>query len=197
MIAAPEILEPPARRMIDRGRKALETVLRKAGSAGVGSLQTSTNEFNFFVEAARLAIDTLGISADLTEKRLHDARLRGLTRMAELRKAAEPCLESGQVCDLLGVTRETIRKKVDRKQLLALPKGGDRVFPAFQFKDGNIVPGLGETLEALNTDSAFVALSFLLSKSPDFGNQTAIEALQSGNVERVVDEARAFLKDGG
>ncbi len=192
-----EMLEAPAKRMLDRGRKALEEVLRKAGSAGVGSLQSSTNEVNFFVEAARLAIDTLGISADVTEKKLHDARLRGLTRMAELRKEAEPCLETGQVCDLLGITRETIRKKVDRKQLLALPKGGDRVFPAFQFKDGNIVPGLGEVLEALVTDSAFVALSFLLSKSPHFDNQTAIDALQSGNIESVVLEARSLFQHGG
>ncbi len=66
------------------------------------------------------------------EKEFNQARLRGLARMAELRKAAEPCLETGQVCALLGVTRETIRKKVDRGQLLALPKGEDRVFPAFQ-----------------------------------------------------------------
>src|SRR5215207_1462021 len=127
MSTGTQTLDPPAKRMIDRGRKALESLLRKAGSAGVGALQTSTNEFNFFVEAARLAIDT-GIAADATDKKLHEARLRGLTRMAELRKAAEPSLETGQVCKLLGVTRETIRKKVDRQQLLALPKGGDRVF---------------------------------------------------------------------
>ncbi len=137
------------------------------------------------------------MSAGVTEKKLHEARLRGLTRMAELRKEAEPCLETGQVCKLLGVTRETIRKKVDRRQLLALPKGGDRVFPAFQFKDGNIVPGLGEVLEALDTDSAFVTLSFLLSKSPHFGNRTAIEALQAGDTEGVICEARSLLKHGG
>lgn len=197
MAAETEILDAPARRMLDRGRKALEEVLRKAGSAGVGSLQSSTNEVNFLVEAARLAIDTLGISADVTEKKLHDARLRGLRRMAELRKEAEPCLETGQVCGLLGVTRETIRKKVDRKQMLALPKGGDRVFPAFQFKDGNIVPGLGEVLEALDTDSTFVELSFLLSESPHFEGRTAIDALQSGDTECVVLEARSFFKHGG
>lgn len=182
--------------MLDRGRKALEDVLRKAGSAGVGSLQSSTNEVNFFVEAARLAIDSLGTSADATEKKLNEARLCGLTRMAGLRKEAEPCLETGQVCELLGVSRETIRKKVDRQQLLALPKGGDRVFPAFQFKDGNIVPGLGEVLAALDTDSAFVALSFLLSKSPHFSNRTAMEALQAGEAEDVILEARSLFQHG-
>jgi len=197
MPARTDILETPARQLVDRGRKTLETVLQKAGAAGLATLQTSTNEVNFLMAATRLAIEALGVSGNASQAKLDQARLRGLARMVELRKAAEPCLETGQVCELLGVSRETIRKKVDRKQLLALPKGGDRVFPAFQFKDGDIVPGFRDVLEALDTDSPFVALSFLLSRSPDFGNQTAIEALQSADQATVILEARNFLKHGG
>lgn len=192
-----DTLKAPAKRMLDRGHKALETVLRKTNSAGIGVLQSASNEVSFLMEAARLAINNQGDLTDATEKKLQAARLRGLTRTAELRKAAEPCLETGQVCALLGVTRETIRKKVDRKQLLALPKGGERVFPAFQFKDGNVVPGLGEVMEALDTDSIFVRLSFLLSKNPLFGNHTAIEELQAGNLESVILEARSLFEHGG
>ena len=189
-------MDAPARQTMERARKTFEAIVRRTGSAGLEPLQTSTNEVGFLLQAARLAIDALGIPADAAEKKLHDARLRGLARMAQLRKAAEPCLESGQVCGVLGVSRETVRKKVDRKQLLALPKGGDRVFPAFQFKDGDVVPGLSEVLAALETDSPFVALSFLLSRSPDFSGRTAIEALQAGEREAVVLEAKGFLKHG-
>jgi len=196
MAAGTELLEGPARQIMARGRKTLETILSKSGSAGLKPLQTATNEVNFLMEAARLAIDALGISADVADKDLHEARLRGLARMVELRKLAEPCLETGKVCELLGVTRETVRKKVDRRQLLALPKGADRVFPAFQFQEGDVVAGLSEVLEALDSESPFVALSFLLSQSRDFGNKTAIEALQAGNIEEVVLEARSFLKHG-
>ena len=146
--------------------------------------------------AARLAIEALGISADVVEKQLHDARLRGLERMTELRKAAEPVLETGAVCELLSLSRETIRKKVDRRQLLALPKGGDRVFPAFQFQDGDVLPGFAEVLNALANDSPFVALSFLLSKNPDFGGKTACDLLQVGEVDPVIAEARGFLNHG-
>lgn len=192
-----DILESPTRQLMDRGRKTLESVLQKAGAASLTTLQTSTNEVNFLMAATRLAIEALGGPGDATQARMNQARLRGLTRMVELRKAAEPCLETGQVCELLGVSRETIRKKVDRKQLLALPKGGDRVFPAFQFKEGDVVPGFREVLEALDTDSPFVALSFLLSQSPDFGNQTAIGALQSKDKGKVILDARSFLKHGG
>src|SRR5262249_9157159 len=183
--------------MLDRGTKTLKTVLTSAGSKAVGPLQASTNEVGYLMAAVKLAIESLGISGDLTQKRLHDARLRGLTRIAELRKAAEPVLETGEVCALLGVSRETIRKKVDRKQLLALPKGGDRVFPAFQFKDGDVIPGLAEVLAALDTESPFVALSFLLSKSPGFNRKSACELLQAGDLEPVLGEARNSLNHGG
>ena len=181
---------------LDRGTKTLKTVLTKAGSKAVGSLQTTTNEVGYLMAAARLAIEALGISVDVVEKQLHDARLRGLERMTELRKAAEPVLETGAVCELLSLSRETIRKKVDRRQLLALPKGGDRVFPAFQFQDGDVLPGFAEVLNALATDSPFVALSFLLSKNPDFGGRSACELLQAGEVDPVIAEARGFLNHG-
>ena len=181
---------------LDRGTKTLKTVLTKAGSKAVGSLQTTTHEVGYLMAAARLAIVALGISADVVEKQLHDARLRGLERMTELRKAAEPVLETGAVCDLLSLSRETIRKKVDRRQLLALPKGGDRVFPAFQFQDGDVLPGFAEVLNALATDSPFVALSFLLSKNPDFGGRSACELLQAGEVDPVIAEARGCLNHG-
>jgi len=196
MAAETHVLEAPVEKLLERGKKTLETVLTQAGASSLGRLQTSTNEVNFLVEAARLAIAALGISADATEKRLLDARLRGVARMIELRKAAEPVLETGEVCKLLGVSRETIRKKVDRKQLLAVPKGGDRVFPAFQFQSGDVLPGLDKVLGALDTDSPFVALSFLLSKSPGFDCKSAIELLQAGELEPVMAEGRGFLNHG-
>lgn len=196
MITEVEVLDTSTRQTLDRARKTFEAIVRNTGAAGLGRLQTSTNEVNFLLQAARLAIDALGISGDAVEKKLYAARLRGLARMAELRKAAEPCLETGQVCTLLGVSRETIRKKVDRKQLLALPKGGDRVFPAFQFKDGDVVPGLNDILAKFDADSPFIVLSFLLSRSPDFNNRTAMEALLAGDQEVVLLEARNFLQHG-
>ncbi len=196
MATATRIPDAAVQQMLERGTRTLNKVLTKAGYGSLGPLRTTTNEVGYLMAAVRLAIEAVGIPGDVTEKRLHDARLRGLARMAELRKAAEPLLETGEVCALLGVSRETIRKKVDRRQLLALPKGGDRVFPAFQFKDGQVLPGLAEVLGLLDTDSPFAALSFLLSTSPSFDGKSASELLQSGDLEPVLAEARGFLKHG-
>jgi hypothetical protein len=196
-IANIESLDSPARLVLERGRKTLERIVRHAGKRNLGPLQASANEATFLIEAARLAVESLGFSGDRTEQRLQRARLRGLSRLAELRKAAEPSLETAAVCELLGVSRETVRKKVERKQLLALPKGeSDRVFPAFQFQDGAVLSGVREVLEELNTDSPFVALSFFLSRSPSFRNKSAIDALKAGMLDEVLTEARGLLNHG-
>jgi len=196
-IANIETLGSPAQQVLERGMKTLERIVQRAGKRNLGRLQASPNEATFLIEAARLAVESLGMSGDKTEQRLHKARLRGLSRLAELRKAAEPSLETAAVCGLLGVSRETVRKKVERNQLLALPKGeSDRVFPAFQFQDGTVVPGVREVLEQLNTDSPFVALSFFLSRSPVFGDNSAIDALKAGLVDEVLTEARGLLNHG-
>jgi hypothetical protein len=44
---------------------------------------------------------------DMQEKPFQKARQRGLARIAELRKAAEPLLGSGEVCMLLRISSET------------------------------------------------------------------------------------------
>lgn len=50
--------------------------------------------------------------------------------------------------------------------------------------------------EAMETDSISTVLSFLLSRNRAFGKKTALELLQAGEVERVMEEARTFLKHG-
>jgi len=200
-MAIPEVLEdvgigttsPQA--TVECGTETIRRVVSTAGESGIHDLQVSVNEVDFLVKAAQLAAGTI-VHLDPTEQRLHKARLRGVHRMVELRKAAEPVLESGEVCQLLGVSRETVRKKVDRRQLLALPKGGDRVFPAFQFNDGAFLNVFAEALEALDTESVFSVLAFFLSPNEDFQNKTAIQMLESGDVETVLSDARAFLKHG-
>src|SRR5262249_53881366 len=129
--ANPIALEPPVQQALKRGKTTLENVLSRLRTRDVESLQSTPDEATYLLEAARLAVESGCGSKDAAEKEFHAARLRGLARVAQLRKLAEPCLDTGAVCELLGVSRETIRKKIDRYQVLALPKGSeDRVFPA-------------------------------------------------------------------
>jgi hypothetical protein len=133
---------------------------------------------------------------DPTEQKLYKARERGRKRLVELWKATGPVLEIREVCRLLGATQKTVREMVDRHQLLALAKGRNTVFPAFQFNNGTVLRGILEVLEALETNSGYVVLAFLLSRNPDFDNKNAVDLLQAGDVETVISEARGFLRHG-
>lgn len=195
--AAQNVLDRPVQEAIERGKRTLENVLRRFRGRDLGTLRTTTNEVSFLVEAARLAAASGAGALEPAQRALEEARMRGIARIAQLRHMASPYLETGQVCALLGVSRETIRKKLERRQLLALPKGNeDRVYPAFQFKDGKVLPGIKEVLQALNSDTPFEVLSFLLSRSPVFGNRTALEALQADKIDEVVTEASSLFEHG-
>ncbi len=126
---------------------------------------------------------------------LQQARLRDLARVVELRRAAEPCLGTQSVCSMLGLTRETLAEMVGSSQVLALPTGpADWVFPAFQFQNAKVVPGLKEVLETIGTASPFPALGFLLTRFPDLNNQTAIQALRGGRAREVLARSRSAPK---
>src|SRR5437870_3183402 len=103
--AKAEVLEGPAQQALERGKRTLEKLIRTARPRDLGALQSTANEITFLVQAARLAAETGLAGLDTVENNLFKARLRGLTRVAELRKMAEPCLETGAVCALLGVSR--------------------------------------------------------------------------------------------
>lgn len=97
---------------------------------------------------------------------------------------------------MLRVSREGLIQMLGQRQLLAIPKGRGLVFPAFQFKGAGVLPGLPAVLNALETNSVFTILSFLLSPNSDFGGKTAVEMLEDGDVKPVFAEARVFLKHG-
>ena len=96
---------------VQRGTETIKRVVSKAGESGIHDLQVSVNEVDFLVKAAQLAAGTI-VHLDPTEQRLHKARLRGVHRMVELRKAAEPVLESGEVCQLLGSAGRRFAKRL-------------------------------------------------------------------------------------
>jgi hypothetical protein len=70
---------------------------------------------------------------DPVEQKLNAARVRG-ERIIELRKAAGPVLETREVANCWASRSHS--QEGGSAQTIALPKGSDRVFPTFQFKDG-------------------------------------------------------------
>lgn len=88
------------------------------------------------------------------------------------------------------VTRQAVSKRVS---LLALKTGSGRVvYPAFQFRGGKPVAGLGELLRILTEDivSPWTVASWLNAPTPDLGDESPIGLLEEGSTKPVLDAAR-------
>ncbi|MCW3097224.1 MAG: hypothetical protein JWL77_2842 [Chthonomonadaceae bacterium] len=97
-----------------------------------------------------------------------------------------------QVASLLQTSRQTPLNRAQKGTLLAVYENGKWLFPRWQFDvhgpDG-VLSGLPQVLEALQV-SPIEKLSWFVRRSPYLENRTPLEALKSGETERVVSLAR-------
>jgi hypothetical protein len=162
-------------------------------------LMSAVTPFEFLLKVTRLAvIHGFGLENSQSSKSLNRAMLRGLETSQRLRERAEPTMGTSEVAKLLNVSPETIRQNVKRRQLLALSKGSqDRVFPSFQFREHQVLPGFADALAALGPISPYRALSFFLDDNPGLGGKPAIKALRDGEIDAVIRSAHRFVSAHG
>jgi hypothetical protein len=115
----------------------------------------------------------------------------------ERRHLLQGSLATSQVAELLGTSRQTPHDRVRARTLLAVSDGGRLLFPSWQFDpngpDG-VIEGLPETLAALRV-GALSAVRWLTRPNPILERRTPIEALRSGDIDRVVAEAAGVGSD--
>ncbi|EFT2379540.1 helix-turn-helix domain-containing protein [Salmonella enterica] len=91
-------------------------------------------------------------------------------------------IKAKDVSELLGVTRQTVNNQVNKGKLIALRRGGDYLFPSFQFKGAGMLPHLEVILQCLPQETdAITRVSFLTSpvQIDDKGTaKTPLEILQ-------------------
>jgi len=83
------------------------------------------------------------------------------------------------VAEYLGITPKSVAAKARRHELLAISRGDRNFYPAFQFRNGGIVPGVRELLEVLPLTNGWSRLSFLLSPDPGLDDRPPIEAFET------------------
>lgn len=105
-----------------------------------------------------------------------------------------PFYDTEGVMTLLGgVSRQAVHDRVRRHRLLALRTGSGRlVYPAAQFVDEHVAPGLGDILDILLPDDteAWMVASWLTTSDPHLGDRTPITALRAGDLDEVEAAAR-------
>lgn len=117
----------------------------------------------------------------------------GQEAFARRRQLLTSALTAPEAARLLGTTRQTPHDRANRGALLAVMDQGRLLFPAWQFDpDGpnGVLAGLPEVLRALDV-SPLGKASWLTRVSPFLEGRTPLEALRGGDLERVLDQARA------
>ena len=119
---------------------------------------------------------------------------RSLLSLFEARHALlEEALTAPQVAKLLRSSRQTPLNRVRNNTLLGVQVNGVWRFPAWQFDaegDHGVIRGLPQVLRALEPQDPFAKLVWLCRPNATL-KATPVEVLRAGEVERVVDAARA------
>jgi hypothetical protein len=127
-----------------------------------------------------------------------DARARTILRGVDISKedlaAGGGSYKLAEVQRILnGISRQRVERRVQEGSLLAVPGPSNRrVYPTVQFnRDGSIIEGLADVQRALKYSSPWSVLNFLLNESDGLDGRRPIDLLREGEVERVVEVARA------
>lgn len=161
-----------------------------------------------FSELARhveLAADQFRLSADLlaeVEGASRTPELPSEVRFAEMARLLLQRAGGGfsltEAAKLLGTSRQALHKRVKTGSALGMMDGAELVLPKFQFVEEedriSILEGLAKVIKLFDASKAgrWSALQFLLEQDPNLA-VAPVQALRTGDVQKVVDAAAAYL----
>jgi len=205
----PTSRRPTAGTAIDIGRRAWKSIRGR----GAGALKELLNGFGEAVQRSKdrrlgvrmvvmidpqrrvpkVEIEDIDHSSQVTTEdfnsALAEARERGANRAAEI-LARSDMLSADAFARFIGVSREAVRLKCQRREVLGLEgaKRGVR-FPKWQVtSNGGLLPELPRLFDLLGGDS-WTVYRFLNQHHPELHGNTAISALKAGKVGEVLAAA--------
>ncbi|HEX4458066.1 MAG TPA: hypothetical protein VIA18_08850 [Polyangia bacterium] len=127
----------------------------------------------------------------LTDDPLAAARTRGVQARQQLLNADGGSVSGAKAAEVLGLSRQAIDKRRKQGSILAV-KLGKRgyIYPAWQFSDRGVLPGLSEVLQALAGHSDWAKLRFFLSPNSALNDARPLELLRRDDVAPVLRAAR-------
>lgn len=149
--------------------------------------------------AALLEMISDNPSTDVGGDPLAGALLRGKTAQAELLQAEGGALGPTEVAKRLVVSRQTINNWRDQGKLLGLETARRGVlYPAWQFAEDGLLPGLERSLATLrhNELGPWPQLLFFLTRRFDLAGQRPLDLLRKGDVEAVWQAAERYGEHG-
>lgn len=124
------------------------------------------------------------------------ALLRGAQARRQLLEAEGGTLSASEVARLLRQSRQAVDKQRRSGRLLAFRTGPAWRYPAWQFVDGQSLPGLPAVLVALRGVSPWTTAGFLLSRNARLGERRPVDLLRRGELDDIVRAAQAYGEHG-
>lgn len=156
------------------GDEAIEAAMK--ASTDVGTLAYVASEL-----AATPAVAELDPTAALLAA--------GAKAKQELLERAGGTLGVNDVATLLGITRQAVDKRRRAHRLIAIPQGQDYAYPAAQFVEGGLVPGLDRALAEMPIQDSWMRLEWLLTGDDELDGASPLEALKAGRTDDVIANA--------
>lgn len=121
------------------------------------------------------------------------ARTRGEQAKRDILAAQGEMLSADGVAARLGNDVAEVERRRHDGLLVALPlPSGAWAFPAWQFADGELLPGLEDVLRSLPAPGPWSRILFLQSGDPYLNRETPLELIRRGEIEPVRRLAAAY-----
>ena len=174
--------------------RALETVRRMADSVDEPRLQRALDADTDDAVLTALALRRTSASAlGLATDPLAAAKARGEQAKRDILAAPGDMLDAANVADRLRINIAEVHRRRQSGLLLALPNEmGEFRFPAWQFSEHELVPGLEEVLRRMVVKSPWMRAQFFLAGDLRLGGKTPLELLLQGQMDAVRDAGAAY-----
>lgn len=127
---------------------------------------------------------------------LAEAKIRGLMAKRQLLLAEGGCMSSEEVATVLGIKRQAVDKRRVNGKLVGLPAGRAYVYPAWQFVDGQTLPGLEQVLKHLKVNDPWMQTAWMLNGNSRLEGRPPLDVLREGNRSAVLDAAQIYGEQG-
>jgi len=163
--------------LIVRFGRALSRAATIAGEEVVYKALERPTDIGAVVEFLRSTAPLLSAEQDI------DPQLRGTIASLEaeddLIQRAGGLKDAKWVADYLSINPKSVAAKARRNELLAIGRGDRNLYPAFQFKNGQVIPSVRELLKVLPLSNGWSRLSFLLAPDPGLDDRSPIDAFET------------------
>ena len=123
------------------------------------------------------------------------ARLRGVKAKKQMLKVQGEPWSSKDVASYLNVALNTVSKQRRQGKILGLHCGkSGYLFPSWQFKSNEVLPGLKEVLKVLNDNQVpdWDKLRFFVTSDFRLSSSTPLAYLHQNAIERAIEAARSY-----